>query len=78
MTRFVTENSVYIVEDDRYMRLPRTESPRPTEESWRLIDGEWHPLERWYIEDTFGGKRLRLWGPDDVYGVMTSLLEEAT
>ena len=77
MARFVTQNSVYLVEDDRYMRLPKDESYRSANESWRLADGAWHPLERWSVENVYGdGNRLRLWTPDAVYGIITSVLEE--
>ena len=71
--RFVTENSVYIIEDGRYMRLPKDESYRPVNESWRLVDGEWIELDRWTIENIYGdGDRLHLWTPDAVHGVITS------
>lgn len=76
--RFVTENSVYLIDSDRYMRLPKNESQRPVNESWRLVDGEWLPLREWHIEDhPEGGKRLRLFTPDAVFGVQTSPIVES-
>lgn len=57
-TRVMTANSVWVVEDTRYMRTPRTQRPARTPLSIdnALDRGEWHDHEGAWVDDN----RLRI------------------
>ena len=74
--RVVTDSSVWIIRADAYLRLPRSETPRPETASigGRLADGRWHGHRgAWWVAD--GDRwRIRLLpvaGPPCGVGVIT-------
>jgi hypothetical protein len=40
--RIETEASIWLIRDDRYLRLPRSEQARATPDSAALADNTWH------------------------------------
>lgn len=53
--RVVTHASIWIIRCDAYLRLPRTEGPRPAPRSAALIDGKWHRhVGVWKMTDSHG------------------------
>lgn len=54
MTRVETQGSWWLLDDTRYMRMPKQEKPR--ENGWggpntgALQDFIWHPMDSWLIE----------------------------
>lgn len=51
----VTYASTWIIRRDAYLRLPRSERPRPAPRSAALINGEWHRhVGVWKITDSLG------------------------
>lgn len=53
--RVTTHASVWIIRPDAYLRLPRSEAPRPLPGSAALVDGEWHHhVGVWKMTDSRG------------------------
>lgn len=53
--RIVTDQSVWLIRPDRYMRLPRGERPRQPPRSEALLDATWQQhVGVWRVTDSFG------------------------
>lgn len=82
MVRLVTEASVWFITADRYMRMPRTETPRDLEPciGERLADGTWHAYRAASWTSDSLGRRLRIWPVVGWYegalGIVTGAVEE--
>lgn len=76
--RVVTANSIWLIRETRYLRLPRTEALRPAGASAALADGRWHEHEGvWLSTDVFG-TRLRIFPagrPPGSLGIYTGDIE---
>lgn len=75
MRRVVTDGSVWLLDEPagRYMRMPRTEQPRPN--GWGsaaagpLQDLVWHPMTGWAVELRLGVEHLVIRRYDDAAGM---------
>lgn len=53
--RIVTAQSVWLIQPDRYLRLPRREGPRQRPSSEALLDARWHHhVGAWRVTDPIG------------------------
>ena len=76
--RVVTANSIWLIREARYLRLPRTEAPRPPAASAALADGCWHEHEGVWLSTEVLGTRLRILPagrPPGSHGIYTGNIE---
>ena len=78
--RAITGASVWIVQPSRYLRLPRSEAPRPPIDDLdgATTDALWHEHRGVWQQRDWDGHRLRIvpiGRPADAYGIITGTIE---
>lgn len=81
--RVTTENSIWLIRPHTYLRLPRTEAPRPPtpDIDGATLDARWHPHKGIWLHQVHDNRWLRILPtgrPPHADGITTGLIETIT